>query len=112
MLTMPAVWQNNSGKYRTCLLCFYFFPSVCLWLLLKRRYEARKSFGPTKHCSSSVFNSCATKVLTGARVVQSKNNFQHFFGKVGATSAKDYGLQTLKEALWILSLKHLIWMPM
>lgn len=37
MLTMSGVWQNNSGKYLTCLLWSYFPPSVCLCLLLKRR---------------------------------------------------------------------------
>lgn len=66
VLTLPAVWQNNSGKYDTCFLRFYFSPSLCLWLLLKRRYWARKTFGSTKRCFSSVFSSCAKKGITSA----------------------------------------------
>lgn len=107
VLTMPAVWKKNSGKYRTCLLCSYFSPSLCLWLLFKRRYWTRKNFCPAKCCSSSVFSSCVTKIITSTHAMQ----FSLFFSKVGATSAKDYGLQTSKECLWILYLKHLIWVP-
>lgn len=96
MLTVPAVWQNNSGKYLTCLLWSYLSPDVCLWLLLKRRYWAGKTSAPTK-CCSSVFSTHVTEVTTSIYAMQHMKNFQPFLAMCEQPLQKIMDLKSLKK---------------
>lgn len=107
-LTMPGAWQKNSGRYLTCLLWSYLSPSVRLCLLLKRRYWARKTFGPTK-CCSSVFSSHVTEVTTSIYAMQRKKNFQLFLAMCEQRLQKIMDPKSLKKLfvsyIWSMYIK-------
>lgn len=80
------------------LAVLLFSPSVCLCLLLKRGYWARKTFGPTK-CCSSVFSGHVMEVITSMYAMQRKKNFQPFSTMCEQPLQKIMDLKSLKELL-------------